>query len=108
VIDAAGVIWDLYALIDVPNQTVTLGSDFGEFTQHCESGRRKWTWVFVPSLLDKIWNPPEVFAGAVQRAIHTAQPAITNELGSLIEERGKEAFHLILAPSLIRGKQSQP
>lgn len=103
VIDANGVTWELSHMFDVPNETVTFGDDFHRFIQECESGRRVWQLVKEPSLLERLWNPPNVYARAAQAAIRTEQPAVTLEIGSILEAYGhEEAYNLLLAPSLIR------
>lgn len=103
VIDASGQTWDLYELVDVANETVTFGSDFTEdFVSQCDSQRREWLLVEEPSLLDKLWNPPNVYSEAVQHAIRTEQPAVTTEIGAMMEQHGREAYFALLAPSLVR------
>jgi len=105
VIDAAGETWNLAAQIDVANETVTFGADFDEFRQHCGGRRRNRFLVKEPSVLDKIWNPPDVYAKVVQEAIRTEQPAITSGIASLLEDVGGDAFQLILAPSQFRQRR---
>jgi hypothetical protein len=105
VVDASGDVWDLAAQIDVMNQTVVFGNDFDSFTSNCASHRRDFLHFKVPTLLDQVWNPPDVYSRILQEAIRTEQPAVTNAIESLVARAGKEAFNLILAPSLVRDKQ---
>jgi hypothetical protein len=78
------------------------GSDFEEFTRRCERGRREFQWVDEPSTLDKVWNPPDMFATKVQRAIRIEQPAVTTSIATLLEVHGTGAFKIILAPSALQ------
>jgi hypothetical protein len=102
VVDASGYTWNLLTIIDVPNETVVMGDGFDEFTRQCESGRREFPWVVEPTRLDKIWNPPDVFATSVQHAIRTEQPAVSTAIATVLETRGVEGLNLILAPSQMR------
>jgi hypothetical protein len=55
-----------------------------------------------PTRLDKIWNPPDVFATSVLDAIRTEQPAVSTAIATVLETRGVEGLNLILAPSQMR------
>ncbi len=103
VVDGTGVSWDLSSQVDVLNQTVTFGSDFSDFGKECASHRKEFRRFKEPSLLDKVWNPPDVFAKVIEEAIRTEQPSVTDAIGELLEVRGRDAFNLILAPSKIQG-----
>lgn len=102
VVDASGYTWNLSTIIDVPNETVVMGEGFDEFTRQCESGRREFPWVVEPTRLDKVWNPPDVFATSVQHAIRTEQPAVSTAIATVLETRGVAGLNLILAPSQMR------
>lgn len=107
-VDATGMNWNLATIVDVPNETVTFGADFDDFTKHCARQRRNFLRFKVPSLLDQVWNPPDVYSQVFQEAIRTEQPAVTQSMQALIGRVGNEAFNLILAPSLVRAKQLGP
>jgi hypothetical protein len=104
VVDASGATWNLYSIVDVPNETVTFGDDFRQFGEECKSHRKEWKLVEEPSLLDKVWNPPDVYYRALQRAIRTEQPAVTAGIAEVLEIGQKEAFTVLLAPSLMKGR----
>jgi len=105
VIDADGVSWKPTAQVLIANQTVKFGDDFTEFTKRCAKGRHDYTIFKDPSLIDRIWNPPDVFGIAVERAILKGEPGVTDQLASLLSTRGVDGIHLVLAPSLFKGRQ---
>ncbi len=102
VIDASGAECNLSNIVDVPNETVTFGADFQQFVQECESHRKEWSLVEEPTVLDPVWNPPDVYYRGVQRAIRTQQPAVTERIAEMLEIGQKEAFMVLLAPSLMK------
>jgi hypothetical protein len=104
VVDASGYTWDLLTIIDVPNETVVLEDQeaFDKFTGQCERRRREWPSIEEPSLLDKVWNPPNVLATRVQQAIRTGQPAVATTIAGVVEKRGIAGLNVILAPSLVQ------
>ena len=105
-IDAAGNQWDTVVQIDVVNETVAFGSDFDDFAKQCGSRHVDFSRYKTPSILDKVWNPPDVYQRFVQEGIRTQQPGMTSTINSLIEAGGQKVLQLILAPSTARGEQS--
>ena len=105
VIDAAGQTWEPADIVDVPNETVTFDDDFKDFVKECAGHRREWVRVKEPSLLDQLWNPPDVYAKSIQEAIRTEQPAVIDEIDALVDTQGVEGLAGLLGPSLVRGRQ---
>jgi hypothetical protein len=104
VVDAAGTNWDVEAQVDVMNETVALDGSYDGFASECGRQRRVWYSTKVPSLLDKVSGLDRV-AKAVQDAIRTEQPAVTNEIAALVESGRRDALNVIIAPSLVKGRQ---
>jgi hypothetical protein len=100
IVDAAGVAWELLHYVDVPNETVAFGADFQEFAAQCAKQRREFHVGTVPSLLDQLWNPPNVLVEQVYEAIRTEQPAVTREIDRVFAADGVRGLQLLLAPSL--------
>ncbi|CAN5878698.1 hypothetical protein BH23GEM9_BH23GEM9_08620 [soil metagenome] len=104
VVDGSGYRWKVSHHVDVPNETVQFRDDFSEFTARCEGGRREWQLIETPSLLDRVWNPPDVYVKYVQEAIRTGQPGVTSQLDSIATSRGLDGLRELLAPSLNRSR----
>ncbi|MEO8621888.1 MAG: hypothetical protein ABI625_12535 [bacterium] len=100
VIDAAGVNYDVLHYVDVPNETLTFGDDFDAFKANCRKGRRELKVGKVPSLLDELWNPPNIIVERVHEAIQNEEPAVTTAIGSLYASHGIAGLQILLAPSL--------
>lgn len=104
VVDAAGAEHNLTPLYRIVNESVAFGDDYDRFSDRCKQGRKEYVAVEEPSLLDTLWNPPEVFARQVQRAIRHENPGVTTDLAGVIEEHGVKAFDILLAPSKMMGR----
>lgn len=100
VVDATGNTWEDLHYVDVPNDTVAFGADFQEFAAKCAKQRREFHVGTVPSLLDQLWNPPNVLVEQVHEAIRTEQPAVTREIDKVFASHGVQGLQLLLAPSL--------
>lgn len=100
VIDALGTSWEDLHYVDVPNETVSFGADFKEFAAQCRKTRREIHIQGVPSLLDELWNPPNILVERVREAIRTEQPAVSQEIGEAFASHGFEGLQVLLAPSL--------
>jgi hypothetical protein len=100
VIDALGTSWEDLHYVDVPNETVSFGADFQEFAAKCGKSRREIHIGSVPSLLDELWNPPNILVERVREAIRTEQPAMSREIGKAFASHGHEGLQVLLAPSL--------
>ena len=99
VVDATGYEHNLQPLYRITNETVSFGEDYDQFADHCERGRKEYVAVEEPSLLDKLWNPPDIFARQIQRAIREERPGVTTDLASVLEDHGARALQIVLAPS---------
>ncbi len=100
VIDALGVAWDDLHYVDVPNETVSFGDDFDEFATDCRKQEREIVIQGVPSLLDELWNPPNILVAQLQEAIRTEQPAVSRQIGTVFSSHGVQGLQVLLAPSL--------
>jgi hypothetical protein len=100
VVDGSGKLWQVWHQVDIQNETLTFGSDYERFHSTCESGRKEWELVKAPSVLDRVWYPPDFHFLVVQRAIGTGQPGVVRDLGALVEARGLDGVRELLAPSL--------
>lgn len=88
------------------NDTVTFDSDFQAFSQQCAKQRRQFADSKMPTFLDTVWNPGDIFQRVVQEGMRSKQPGVTATITSMIEAGGKKALQLILAPSVARNKSS--
>ena len=100
VVDALGTVWEDLHYVDVPNDTVAFGADFQAFASDCSKHRRVFHPGTVPSLLDQLWNPPNVLVEQVHEAIRTEQPAVTRAIEQVFTSHGVQGLQLLLAPSL--------
>ena len=105
VVDASGQTWELSTNVAVPNATVTFGDDFQRFGEGCEGHRRDFLRYEEPTLLDKVWYPPDVYAKAIQRAIRTERVGVVSEIESLLETHGAAGYDALLAPSILAGRR---
>jgi hypothetical protein len=100
VIDATGTNYDLLHYVDVPNKTLTFGGDFDDFAAKCRKTRRVLKVGKAPSLLDELWNPPNILVERVHEAIRNEEPAVTTVIAGVFASHGIKGLQALLAPSL--------
>lgn len=100
VMDGAGKVWKVWHKVDIQNETVSFGDDFQRFRSKCDSGRKEWQFANTPSVLDRVWYPPDFHLEVIQESIRAANPGALRELGALVEARGIDGVRELLAPSL--------
>lgn len=99
VVDASGREHVLLGSVDVHNETVSFGDDFTTFKEGCDDTRRELRVGAEPSLIDPIWNPPELALARLHHAIRTGEPAIGAQLARVVEAGGAQALEALLAPA---------
>ncbi len=100
VIDAVGNNYEMLHYVDVPNETLTFRGDFDDFAATCRKARRELKVGTVPSLLDELWNPPNILVERIHEAIRNEEPAVTPAIGGVFASHGIKGLQVLLAPSL--------